>query len=135
MQSDGAFHRMDGGSARAFRFEMGSFQLEIPFGGTIGVVNQHEMRIRFQSFSLLGHRSRVLCDKAWTENAHNEANNGYNSQHIPRSAKIETAQIAANWRYDSAAGKPQTAGAHLLEPISGEREINGGGDGGSSNQS
>ena len=42
---------------------MRSFQLEIPFGGTVGVVDQHEMRIVLQAFGLQFHRVAILFDE------------------------------------------------------------------------
>ena len=39
------------------------FQLEVPLGGAVGIIDQHQMRIMFQSFGLQFHRAAVLFDK------------------------------------------------------------------------
>ena len=42
------------------RFQMRCLQSEIPFGGTVGVVDQHQVRIVLQPFGLLFHGLAVL---------------------------------------------------------------------------
>lgn len=103
MQRDGAFQGMGSGRAGALRFEMRGLELEIPFGGTIRVVNQHQMRIRFQADRLFGHRVGILRDKPRPKNFDDESDDGHIAQDVPCRAEIETAKIAANGRDDGAA--------------------------------
>ena len=49
--------------AGALGFQVGGFQLEIPFGGAVGVVDQHEVRIVLQAFGLEFHGAAVLLDE------------------------------------------------------------------------
>ena len=42
---------------------MRGLQLEVPLGGTVGVINQHEMRIVLQTLGLIFHGLAVLLDK------------------------------------------------------------------------
>ena len=122
------------GGAGALGFEMGGIQSEIPFRGAVGVVNQHEMRIVFQAFGLLRHRLRILRDEARAEDANDDVHDGDEAEHIPGSAKIQAAEIAANGRDDGAARKPHFPRANLLEAIAGQREIDCRGDGRASDE-
>lgn len=50
-------------ASRSLGFEVGSFQLEIPFGRTVGIIDEHEMRIVLQALRLLLHGPAILLDE------------------------------------------------------------------------
>src|SRR5215469_18122176 len=120
---------MVGRHSSLLRLQMRGLQLKIPFRGAVGVVDQHQMRIRFQSLRLLGNRLGILRNEARAQNSNDESNHWNKSKDVPRSAEIQPAQIAANRSDNCATGKPQASGPNLLEAIAGKREIDGGGDG------
>ena len=47
-------------ASRSLCVQVSSFQLEVPLGGTVGVIDQHEMRIVLQAFRLLLHGPAIL---------------------------------------------------------------------------
>ena len=49
--------------ARALGFQVCRLQSEVPLGGAIGVFDQHQMRIVFETFALQFHGAAVLLDK------------------------------------------------------------------------
>jgi hypothetical protein len=49
--------------AGALGFLVRGFQLEIPFGGAVGVVDQHEVRVVLKAFGLQFHGAAVLFDE------------------------------------------------------------------------
>src|SRR5439155_9482986 len=59
----GMFHRL----AAAARINPGLLEREEPFGGAVGVVNQHEIGVIAQAFSLLFHCALVLENEFLSE--------------------------------------------------------------------
>ena len=49
--------------ACTLRLEVRRFQLEIPLGGAVGVVDQHEVWIVLQTLRLVFHRLAILLDE------------------------------------------------------------------------
>jgi hypothetical protein len=85
--------------ASALRFQMRGVKLEISFGGTVRVVNQHQMRIRFQADGLLGHRVGILDDEARPKNFDDEVHEGHIAQNVPihASQQQETTPLKTSW--------------------------------------
>jgi len=50
-------------AAGTFGFQVRGFQLEVPFRGAVGVVDQHEVRIVLQAFRLEFHGAAILFDE------------------------------------------------------------------------
>jgi hypothetical protein len=63
LQCNRACHGMLHFCAGAFGFQVCGFQLEIPFGGAVGVVDQHQVGIVLQAFGLEFHRTAVLLNE------------------------------------------------------------------------
>ena len=112
-------------STGAARLDEIGFEREIPFGGAVRVVDQHEARIVFQALGLADHRFLILPQKGFGESAENE----YGKRNIPRGDEIDAAKIAANRSDGGAAGKPKLAGLNDFGAHVGENEVDGGGDG------
>jgi hypothetical protein len=85
-------------AANAFGFEMRGFQLKVPFGGTVGVVDQHEMRIVLQAFGLEFHGAAVLLDKFRENKFQQFGTEWHPAKNIPRCGHIDAAMIARNGR-------------------------------------
>src|SRR5215469_12829966 len=71
--------------ACTFGFKVCSFQLEIPFRGTVGVVDQHQVRIMLQAFGLKLHGAAVLLDKLCEDEFQQLRPKGERAENIPGS--------------------------------------------------
>lgn len=96
------FHRRAG----AFRFEMRGLQLEIPFGGTVGVVDEHEMRIVLQAFGLQFHGAAVLLDEFGEDELEELGAKGHPAENVPGGHDVDAALIASDGRYRGERRKP-----------------------------
>src|ERR1022692_4533471 len=63
LQGNRTRHRMLHLTTGAFRFQVRRLQLEIPSRGTVGIVDQHEMRMVLQALGLQLHGAAVLLDE------------------------------------------------------------------------
>src|SRR5579859_620302 len=61
VEGDRAVHGMWLGLARTALFQQIRFEREIPFGGAVRVVDQHEARIVLQALGLADHRFLILA--------------------------------------------------------------------------
>ena len=115
--------------AGALGFEVGGFQLEIPFRWAVGVINQHQMWIVLQAFGLEFHGAAVLLDE-FPEDEFQQAGNEWNpAKKIPGGDDVNAAMVAANGRDRGQAGEPVFSGANGFGAQVGKNEINGSGDG------
>ena len=85
-------------SPGAFRFEISGLQLEIPFGGTIGIVNQHEMRIVLQAFGLQFHGAAILLDEFREDEFEQARAKRHPAEKIPGGDDVDAALVARNGR-------------------------------------
>ena len=108
---------------------MGGFQLEIPFGGAVGVVDQHEVWIVLQAFGLQFHGAAVLLDE-FCENELQQVGDEWDpAEEIPCGNYIDAAMAARDRRDGSETGEPAFSGANGFGADVGEDEIDGGGNG------
>ena len=105
MQRDRAIHGMRLGLPSAAFFQQIRLKGEIPFGGPVRIVDEHEAGIVFQALGLADHRFLILAQKCFGESAENE----YGKGNIPRCHKINPAKIPPHRRDGRAAGKPEFA--------------------------
>jgi hypothetical protein len=61
MESDGTAHGVGLWDASAPLFKKILLQGEVPFRGTVGIIDQHQARVMLQSFGLLDHGFLVLA--------------------------------------------------------------------------
>ena len=107
---------------------MRGLQLEIPFGGTVGIIDQHEMRIVLQAFGLEFHGAAVLLDE-FSENKFQQIRDERDpAEEIPRGHYVDAALVARNRRDRGQAGKPVFPRANGFGPDVGKDEVDGGGD-------
>ena len=86
-------------AAGAFRFQMRGLQLEIPFGGTVGVVDQHEMRIVLQAFGLQFHGAAILFDELREDEFQQLGAEGQPAEDVPGGDHVDAALIAGDGRH------------------------------------
>ena len=83
------------GAAGALGFQMRGFQLEVPFCGAVGIVDQHQVRVVFQTFGLQFHGAAVLFDEFRKDEFQQFGDEGDPAKQIPRGDHIDAAMIAA----------------------------------------
>ena len=104
------------------------FKLEIPFRGTVSIVDQHQVRIVLQAFALFLHRLPILLNKLRKhkfEQARSERNP---AEDVPCRNHINAAMVAGDGRDRGQAGEPVFAGMDGFKAQVGQDEINGRGD-------
>ena len=112
----------------ALRFQVRGFELKVPFGRAIRVINQHQVWIVFQPFRLQFHGSAVLLYE-FRENIFQQPGYKRNpAKEIPRGDYIDAAVAARDWRDGGKAGEPVLPGANGFRANVGEPEIDGGGN-------
>ena len=79
----------------ALGFEVRGLELEIPFGGTVGVIDQHEMWIVLQAFGLEFHGAAVLLDKFGEDEFQQLGSEGQPAKKIPGGDDVNAALIRA----------------------------------------
>src|SRR5208282_3057594 len=126
-ESDRAGHRVVKRRAGALRLEVGGFQVEVPAGLTVGVVDEHHAIFVLQAERLFLDDFGVLANEARAEHVDDEGDDGKPRKNVPGGDKIEAAEIAADGRDGGAARKPVAAGADLFEALIRENEVDGGG--------
>lgn len=90
----------------ALGFEVGSLQLKIPFSGPVGIVDEHEMRVVLQTFSLEFHSAPVLLHKFPENILQDLRNEWYPAKQVPGSDHVNATLAASDWRYGCETGKP-----------------------------
>ena len=115
-------------SATPLGFEMRRFQREVPFGWTIGVINQHKMWVVFQPLSLQLHRVPVLLHKLCENKLQQRRPKRYPIENIPAGDDINAAVIVGNRRDRGQTREPIFASPNRLRPHIGKNKINRGGD-------
>ncbi len=93
-------------AACALGFKVCGLQLEIPFRGTVGVINQHEMRIVLQSFGLQFHGAAVLLDEFGEDELQQFGTKWQPAEQVPGSNNINAALIARDRRYGGKRREP-----------------------------
>src|SRR5438105_6866483 len=115
LQRDRPAHGMLHRLATAARIEAGLLEREVPFGGAVGVVNQHEIGVIAQALSLLFHGALVLANEFLSEEAADRQNQRRGpAKNIPRRANINAAMAGSDRGYGGERGKPSIAAAHYL---------------------
>src|SRR5579872_7626114 len=95
-------HRLAG----ALGFEVRGFQLEIPFGGAVGIVDQHQVWIVLHAFGLHFHGAAILFDEL-SKNKFQEPGNEWNpSKEVPGGDDVDAAMRARDWSDSCQAGEP-----------------------------
>ena len=118
-------HRLTG----ALRFQVGGFELEVPFGGAVSVVDEHEVRIVLQAFGLKFHSAAILLDEFPENKFHQFRDQRDPAEEIPGGDNVDAAVTAGDGRDGRQAGKPIFSGADGFGAQVGENEVDGGCDG------
>jgi hypothetical protein len=116
-------------AASATGIEMGLLELEVPLGGTIGVVDQHEMGIVFQTFRLSLHGLAILLDKLGKNELQQLGAERHPSEDVPGGHHVDAAMIAGDGGNRSQAREPVLPCPDRLPTHVWEREVDGGRDG------
>src|SRR5690348_509165 len=110
MQRYRSVHGVDHRRASASGFQQVRLQPEIPLGGPVRIVNQHQTRVVLQTFGLQDHRFLVLSQELPRE----DAKNRHRQEQIPGSHEINPAKIALDGRDRRPARKPQLPAANFF---------------------
>ena len=117
------------GGSRAFGFQVRGLQLEIPLGGAVGVVDQHEVRVVLETFGLEFHGAAVLLDEFGENEFQKLGAERHPAKNIPGGDDVDAALAARDRRNGGKAGEPVFSGANLFEALIGQDEIDHGGGG------
>jgi hypothetical protein len=109
--------------------EIGLLELEIPLGGTIGVVDQHEMGIVLQTFRLSFHGLAILLDELGKNELQQLGAERHPPEDIPGGDYVDAALAARNRRDGRQAREPVLPCLDGLPTHVWEREVDGGRDG------
>jgi len=90
------------GLAGTLSLQVGCFQLEVPLGGAIGIINQHEAGIMSQSDGLLLHGAPVLVDELARKDPEEGDHEGYPAEDVPGGAEVDTALFGCKRRHGGA---------------------------------
>ena len=102
-------------------------QLEVPLGGPVGVVHQHQGGAVAQADRLLFHRQAVLFDEHAPEEAQQRHGERKPREDVPRGHDVNAAEVALDGRDGGAAREPLVSGANLLETHVGQDKFDRGG--------
>src|ERR1700674_1971722 len=102
-------------SAASASFQMGCLQSEIPLGGAVGRLNQHQVRIVFQAFGLLLHSLPVLLYKFGEDELQQTGTERQPAEQVPGGNYVNAAVVAGDGRDRSQTGKPVLARTDSLE--------------------
>lgn len=116
-------------TAGALRFKVRGLQLKVPFGGAVGVIDQHEMGIVLQAFGLELHGAAVLLDEFGEDEFQQFWTEGQPAKKIPGGNDIDTALVARDGRDGGERGKPVLPCTDGFAAQVGEGEIDGRGNG------
>ena len=86
-------------SPAALGFKVRRLQSEIPFSWTVGVVDQHKMWVRPQSFALQFHRAAVLLDKFREHKFQQPWPEWHKAKDIPARDHVDSAAVAGDRRH------------------------------------
>ena len=117
------------GLAGTLCFLIRRFQLEIPLGRTVCVVDQHKVRVVLQAFRLKFHGAAILLDE-FSENKFQKLGHERDpSKKIPGGDHVDTTLITRDRGNCREAGKPVFAGSDGFRTNVGQNEIDGRCDG------
>ena len=71
--------------------ETGLLQGEIPFGGFVGIVDEHEAGVVFEAFGLLDHGELILTDEFRSEEFGNRREEWHVVEDVPGGDDVDTA--------------------------------------------
>src|SRR5579872_4685662 len=98
LQRNWSSHRVLNLCSRASGLQMGGLQLEIPLRWTVGIVDQHEVRVVQQAFSLQFHRAPVLLDEFGKNELQKFRTERQPAKNIPGGDYVNAAVVASNRR-------------------------------------
>jgi len=81
-------------TAGALRFKVRGLQLKVPFGGAVGVIDQHEVWIVPQAFGLQFHGAAVLFDKLCKDKLQQLRAKRHPTKNVPSRDHVNAALIA-----------------------------------------
>ena len=102
---------------------------EVPFGGLVGVVDEHEGGTETEALGLLDHGLLVLADEACAKELCDGGDEGDAVEDIPGGGDVDAAGGGGDGGDGGEGGEPLFAGADGFEAAVGEDEVDGGGDG------
>src|SRR5262249_35869876 len=114
LQSYRPSQRMAEFASGLFHVEHSLLESEIPFGGTVGVVDQHQVRVVLQAFGLNFHSAAVLFDEFCEHEFQYLRPEWYPAKNIPGRDNVDAALTTRDRRDRGQAGKPILADADDL---------------------
>lgn len=124
-QRDWSRHRVLERLAGALGFQVRGFQLEIPFSGAVGIVDQHQMWVVFQTFGLHLHGAAVLLDELSEDKLQHLWDERNPAEKIPGSDYIDAAMGTSDRGHCRQAGEPVLPCADCFGANVGEHKIDG----------
>lgn len=113
------------GGTGAFRFEMRGFELEVPFCGAVGVIDQHEVGIVLKAFGLQFHGAPILFHKFSEDKLQQMRAERKVPKNVPGRHHVDAALIARDGSNRCQRGKPIFARSNGLPAQIGQDEIDG----------
>ena len=105
--------------------ESGLLEREVPFGGFVGVIDEHEAWIVAQAVGLLDHSDLILANESRAKEPGDWRDKGGVVKDVPRSDHVDAAGCAGNGRDGGERGEPLFAAANDLSAAIGQREVDG----------
>jgi len=105
------------------RVETGLLQGEVPLGGLVGIVDQHQARIVAEAFRLLDHGDLVLTHKFRAEELGNRSDEGDMIENVPRGDDVDAASGCGDRGDGGERGEPLVSGADDLCAAVGQPEV------------
>ena len=128
VEGDGSGERMFERCAGALVFEVGALQGEVPLGGLVGVVDEHERGIVFESLGLLDHGALILADEARAEEHGDLFGEGDVEEDVPRGVDVDASVAGRGGRDGGDGAEPIFSAANLFGADVGKLEVDHGGD-------
>ncbi|CAE6715881.1 hypothetical protein NSPZN2_11445 [Nitrospira defluvii] len=107
------------------RSQVGGFQLVVPLGRGVGVVDQHQCRFVFQSHRLPLHCLFVLLHENIGEIPEQGLGEREPGKDVPGGGKIDPALLLPHRRHGGTRGDEHRSALHELKPLIGEDEVDG----------
>jgi len=114
--------------AGAFRLEVGCFELEVPLGGLVGIVDEHQVWIVFQALGLHFHGAAILFYEFSEDIFQKIGDEGDPAEEVPGGDYVDAALIAQDGRDGCKAGEPVLPCADGFGADVREDEVDGCGD-------